>query len=352
MFYTAISGWLLYYGVTMARGVFHSVPKEEIGGVFSNLLASPGLQITYMAIMLIITSAVCMGGVRKVIEKSMNWMMGGLFLLILLLVLKALMLPKAWEGIQFFLKPNWQNFAGKDIGEVLHAALSQAFFTLSIGVGSISVCGSYMPKEQSIAKEGIWILVLDTAIAVFSGILIFSCCASFGVAQDSGPSLIFVTLPHVFRDMTLGRFWGPLFFLFLSIAALSTLVAVLENLVAFLIDTFSWKRKKAAIFTGLLLFLLSLPCILGFNLWKDFQPLGKNSNILDLEDFILSNNLLPLGALYLVIFCTCRYGWGMDHFLEETGVKKKLPLLVEYYLKYIVPLVILIVYVTGILKRF
>lgn len=352
MFYTAVSGWLLYYGVITAKGSFANIPKKEIPRIFGDLLADPTTQILYMGLMLLLTVIICMGGIKKTVEKAMKWMMGGLFLLLIILVIKAVTLPNAWEGVKFFLKPDWQNFAMKNFGAVLHGALSQAFFTLSIGIGSITVCGSYMQKEQSIAKEGLWIVVLDTLMAIFSGILIFSCCASFAVDQAAGPSLIFVTLPHVFRDMAFGRFWGTIFFIFLSIAALSTLVAVFENLVSFLIDQFSWKRKNANLLMGAMVFLFSLPCIFGFNLWKNIQPFGKNSTILDLEDFVLSNNLLPLGALYLTIFCTSRYGWGLKNTLTELGIKKELPYLAALYVKWGIPLIILIVYITGLIKFF
>ena len=354
MFYTAVTGWLMAYAVRFLRGDFMKLDVAGCQQAFGTFLDSPGEQTFYMLLALVITVVICIGGVRKTIEKSIKLMMVGLFLLLMFLVIRSLCLPDAWDGVVFFLKPSVEAISENGFAQTLHAAMAQAFFTLSIGIGSIAVCGSYMNRDRSLPQEGLWILVLDTFMAICSGLIIFPGCASFGISPGAGPALIFVTLPNVFRDMSGGLFWGTLFFVFLSIAALSTLIAVFENLVAFGMDEFKLSRKRSCGIAGVLLAVLSMPCILGFNLWRSFQPLGKGSNILDLEDFLVSDNLLPLGALYLTIFCTNRIGWGMDPFYTEVNAGNgwHLPRMIQPYLRWGLPVVILLIWITGLAKRF
>lgn len=354
MFYSVITGWLLHYGWLFCKDTFRNATPETCKNVFAAMLDAPATQIFWMLAALLITLAICIGGVRKSIERAIKFMMGGLFLLMIILVIQSLNLPDSGKGLEFFLKPDWKKFAGNGIFATVHAAMAQAFFTLSLGVGSIAVCGSYTSKESSLLTEGCWIVLLDTIVAIASGLIIFPACAAFGIQPDAGPSLIFITLPNVFHNMAGGIFWGILFFIFLAIAALSTLVAVFENLAAFGMDQWSWSRKKSCLIFAALLAVLSLPCILGFNLWKNIQPLGNGSTILDLEDFIISDNLLPLGALYTAIFCMNRYGWGKENAFAEinTGKGLKFPLKTACYLTYILPLIIFAIWLLGLGKRF
>ena len=354
MFYTVISGWLLIYAAKYLSGEMSKVSTAQSAAIFENLLASPTAQIIGTFAGVLLTVLVCIGGVRKTIEKTIKIMMVGLFILMIILIIQALRLPNAAKGLSFFLKPDWQKFMGDGIFDTIHAAMSQAFFTLSLGVGGMTVCGSYMPHERSLANEGTWIIVLDTLAAVFSGLIIFPACAAFGINPNAGPPLIFITLPNVFANMQYGMVWGFLFFIFLAIAALSTLIAVFENLVAFGMDEWNWSRKRSCGIFALIVSVTTLPCILGFNLWKKFQPLGKDTNVLDLEDFIISDNLLPLGALYITFFCMSRYGWSKEKFFNEVNIGKgwKIPVKLAFYCQWILPLIILLIWVISIAKRF
>lgn len=344
MFYSVITGWLLYYTCAF----FCGNAAVWNAGFFNDLMASPGKQTLFMLISVLLTLFICLGGVQKTIEKSIKVMMAGLLLLLIVLVIKALTLENALRGVDFFLTPRIQS--RYSFAEILHAAMSQAFFTLSLGIGSVAICGSYIGKEHSLLKDGLWIVLLDTFVAVASGLIIFPSCISFGVEPGAGPSLIFQTLPKVFHSMPLGFLWGGLFFLFLSVAAWSTLIAVFENLVAFGMDQWQWSRKKSGWLFGIVLALLSLPCIFGFNWWSGFHPLGKDSTILDLEDFIVSANLLPLGAIYMTIFCISKSGWGKDRFFAEVNCGKgiKVPTRSYNYIRFIIIPVILILYLVGI----
>lgn len=350
MFYTVITGWLLFYGWMYLTGRGAELTAET----FSALLASPGEQMLFALIALLLTVPVCMGGVRGMIEKSIKVMMMGLFLILIVLIIHACRQPGAAKGLKFFLFPDFGNFAGNNFFGTVHAAMTQAFFTLSLGIGSIAVCGSYFSKERSLPQEGFWIIILDTLVAISSGLIIFPCCMSFGIEPGAGPLLIFITLPRVFQNMAGGNVWGALFFIFLAVAALSTLIAVFENLAAFGMDEFKWSRTGSCSVFGIALAVLTLPCIFGFNIWQNFHPLGGNSNILDLEDFIVSDNLLPLGALTLTLFCMNRLGWRAENFFAElnTGKGWKFPVRTSGYLKWGLPVIIFAIWLTGILKRF
>ena len=350
MFYSVLTGWLLSYMGNFMVGNENVMEKT----FFTDLLESPGEQILYLAASLIITFLICIGGVQKTIEKSIKFMMIGLLALLLILLVKANLLPNAFNGVKFFLKPDWQNFIGNHPWQTIYDAMTQSFFTLSLGIGSIAICGSYTSKNKSLIAEGRWIICLDTFVAVCAGFIIFPACFAFNVQPDAGPTLIFITLPQVFKSMSLSYFWGGLFFLFLFVAALSTLVAVFENLVAFGIDEYHWSRKKSNTVFGVLLSILSLPCVFGFNIWQKFQPLKEGSTILDLEDFIVSQNLLPLGALYITIFCTSKLGWGKENCLAEinTGDGPKLAKWVLPYMKYVLPAIIFGIWITGIITYF
>ena len=344
MFYTVITGWLGYYFSCYLRGLSENLTPE----FFGNFIGNAPVQILCTYIMIILTVIICTGGLQGSIEKSVKYMMAGLLVILFGLLIYSLTLPNAIKGVSFLLKPVVSNLSKHGIFATIHAAMAQAFFTLSLGIGSIAICGSYF------SKEGILIISLDTMVAILSGLIIFPCCASFGINPDAGPTLIFITLTKVFSSMQFGNICGTLFFLFLTVAAFSTLVAVFENLVAFGMDEFKWKRKNSSFFFGLILLIFSLPCIFGFNLWKKFQPLGKGTNVLDLEDFIVSDNFLSLGALLVIIFCTRSKGWGIDNFYNElnTGKGWNFPKFLQMYLKWILPTIVFALWAIGIIKRF
>ncbi len=350
MFYTVITGWLLFYAWQYFSGQSETLSPET----FSALLASPGKQIIFTLVALLLIIPICMGGVRGAIEKSIKIMMAGLLAILVVLIVHSVRSPGAAKGLNFFLFPDFQNFAQNNLAATIHAAMTQAFFTLSLGIGSLAVCGSYFSKERSLPQEGFWIIILDTLVAISAGLIIFPCCMSFGIEPDAGPSLIFITLPRVFQSMTGGVFWGALFFIFLSVAALSTLIAVFENLAAFGMDEFKWSRVKSCAVFGAALTILTLPCIFGFNIWQDFHPFGGSSNVLDLEDFIVSDNLLPLGALTLTLFCMNRFGWQEENFFAElnTGKGWKFSAKSRHFLKFVLPWIIFVIWLAGILKRF
>ena len=354
MFYTVITGWLLAYTWYFLTGAFTSVGVAGVEKFFGDFLASPGRQILFAYIAIGLTAAVCIAGLKAGVERVTKFMMAGLFLLLIGLAIQACRLPNAAEGLKFFLKPSIQTLEQSGFWPAVHAAMTQAFFTLSLGIGSIAICGSYISKEQSLPQEATIIITLDTFVAICAGLIIFPSCFAYGVAPGQGPGLIFVTLPRIFLNMEYGMVRGFIFFLFLSIAALTTLIAVAENLIAFGIDELRFSRKKSTLITGILLFVLSLPCILGFNLWKTFQPLGKGSCVLDLEDFIVSDNFLPLGALMITLFCTRRRGWGLQNFLTEanTGSGFNFPRLLSFYITWILPAVILLLWIIGLVKKF
>lgn len=350
MFYSVLTGWLFSYMV----GFFSGNKTVMTAAYFEQLLASPVQQIIYLLLSLVLTFVICIGGVQKRIEKSIKYMMGGLFLLLLVLIVKANLLEGASKGIEFFLTPNWENFAKRDIWATIYDAMTQAFFTLSLGIGSIAICGSYTSKERTLVSEGFWIITLDTLVAFCAGLIIFPACFAFRIEPGAGPSLVFITLPKVFQNMSVGFFWGGLFFVFLFVAALSTLIAVFENIIAFGIDELKWSRKKSTLIFGSILTILSLPCVFGFNIWQSFQPFGKGTTVLDLEDFIVSKNLLPLGALYLAVFAMNRYGWGKENCLEEINCGKgmKLSKKILPYMTCIIPVIIFVVWLTGIIQHF
>jgi len=354
MFYTVVTGWLVAYTWFFMTGTFSAVRPEQCEAFFGSFLSSPGKGILFAYIAIALTVAVCAAGLRSGVERVTKFMMCGLFLLMIGLAVQAVGLPKASEGVRFFLLPDLQRLSSHGVWPAIHAAMTQAFFTLSLGIGSIAICGSYIDRRHTLPREAAIIIGLDTFVAITAGLIIFPCCFAFGVAPGQGPSLIFITLPKIFMTMPYGTLRGTVFFLFLTTAAVTTLIAVAENLIAFGIDELHLSRKKSTFWTAILLFLTSLPCILGFNLWQKFQPLGKGSNILDLEDFIVSDNFLPLGALLITFFCTRKAGWGYDRFIQEanTGHGIKFPRAAYFYVAWVLPCVIFLIWVVGILKRF
>ena len=308
----------------------------------------------WMILIVLMGFGVCSLGLQKGVEKITKIMMSSLFVIMIVLAARAVTLPGAGEGLSFYLKPDFSKIAEHGIFNAVSAAMGQSFFTLGIGIGSMAIFGSYIEKERSLMGEAVSILALDTLVAILSGFIIFPACFSFGVNPKNGPELVFVTLPNIFNAMPGGRAWGALFFIFMSFAALSTIIAVFENIISFAMDLRRWSRKKAVLVNMALIIVLSIPCILGFNLWSGVQPLGANTNIMDLEDFIVSNNLAPLGSLVYLFFCTSRYGWGWENFMLEVNAGKgiKFPKWIKGYVTYILPLIVLFLFVQGYISRF
>ncbi len=354
MFYTTICGWMFAYCVKMARGEFVGATTEKVGEIFSNFTANPTALVFWMVVAVFVGFFICSLGLQKGVEKITKIMMSSLLVIMLLLVVRAVTLPGAGEGLSFYLKPDFTKMAENGILNVVSAAMGQAFFTLSIGIGSMAIFGSYIDKERSLMGESVSILGLDTSVALMSGLIIFPACFSFGVNPGQGPGLVFVTLPNIFNVMAGGRIWGTLFFVFMSFAALSTVVAVFENIISFAMDLLGWSRKKAVWINFVAIIVLSLPCVFGFNVLSGIQPLGAGSNIMDLEDFIVSNNLLPLGSLVYLFFCVTKYGWGWDNFVEEvnTGKGMKFPRWIRVYVTYILPVIVLLLFAHGYISKF
>lgn len=355
MFYTTVGGWMINYFIKMATGQLDGLSASEIGGVFESMLASPYQNVFFMVLVTILGFFICSKGLQNGVEKVSKFMMSSLFVIMLVLVIRAVTLPNAIEGLKFYLIPDFGRMMEAGIFEVIFAAMSQAFFTLSIGIGSLAIFGSYISKDQRLFGESINITILDTLVALLSGLIIFPACFSFGIDAGSGPGLIFVTLPNVFAAMPLGRLWGSLFFVFLSFASLTTIIAVFENLVAYAIDS-GMERKKAVIINLCAILLLSLPCALGFNVLSMIQPLGPGSTIQDLLDFIVSSNLLPLGSLLYLMFCTQKNGWGWNRFIQEANTGKGLSFpthpIYKGYVSIVLPLIVFFIFFEGYVGRF
>ncbi len=354
MFYTTVGGWMLLYFVKMVQGEFVGADAEMVSRIFTEMTAKPLVMLFWMILIVLLGFGVCSLGLQKGVEKITKLMMSSLFVIMLVLVARAITLPGASEGLNFYLKPDFSKMVEHGIFNAVSAAMGQSFFTLGIGIGSMAIFGSYIEKERSLMGESVSILILDTLVAILSGLIIFPTCFAFGVNPKSGPQLVFVTLPNIFNAMPGGRVWGALFFVFMSFAALSTIIAVFENILSFAMDLWGWSRKKAVLVNLALIIVLSIPCILGFNLWSSFEPLGTNTNIMDLEDFIVSNNLAPLGSLVYLFFCTTRYGWGWDNFMLEVNAGKgmKFPEWIRGYVTYVLPLIVLFLFVQGYISKF
>lgn len=354
MFYTTVGGWMLYYCVRSFRGDFVGADMKTVSAGFSDMLGNMPLMAFWTILICIIGFGVCAFGIQKGIEKVSKFMMTALLLIMIVLAIHSVMMKGAGAGIRFYLIPDFKQMAEIGIGNVIFGAMSQAFFTLSIGIGAMLIFGSYMEKDQRLFGEAVNITVLDTIVALMAGFIIIPACFAYGIEPGAGPSLIFITIPNIFAQVAGGRVWGGLFFLFLSFAAFTTLVAVFENIISFDMDLFGWSRKKSTLVSLILIIILSMPCVMGFNVLAGFIPLGEGSTIMDLEDFIVSNNLLPLGSLGYVLFCTKKNGWGWNHFLEEInqGEGWKFPSGIKGYMSYGLPLLIIIIYLKGYYDKF
>lgn len=353
MFYTTVAGWMLAYCWSMLKGDLSGLTPEQVGGFFGGLISDPTSSCLWMGVAVIFCFTVCGMGLRRGVERVVKFMMVGLFALMIALVVRAVTLPGGEAGISFYLMPDPEKLTG-GLWAAVTAAMGQAFFTLGLGVGSMTIFGSYIDKSRSLTGEALYIVLLDTAVALMAGLIIFPACFAFDVDAGSGPGLVFVTLPNVFNSMPGGQLWGMLFFVFMSFAALTTIIAVLENIVAYGIDVLKWTRKKAVTVNFVLVFLLSLPCALGFNVLSGIQPFGPGSMILDLEDFIVSNNLLPLGSMVFLFFCCYKRGWGWDNFIAEADTGKGLmfPKGLRLYVKYVLPFIVFFVFVQGYIDKF
>ncbi len=350
MYYTTVSGWMVTYFYKFVKGDFVSgMNAEQTGAAFAGLLSDPLQMAFWMILTVVVGFFVCSRGLQNGLEKISKIMMSALLVLIVVLAVHSLTLSGAGEGIKFYLVPNMDTVRQVGIKNVITAAMNQSFFTLSLGVAAMEIFGSYMGKEQTLAGEGVRICVLDTFVAIMAGFIMFPACFSYGVQVDAGPSLIFITLPNVFVNMAGGRVWGSLFFLFMTFASFSTVIAVFENIMSFGMDMFGWSRKKSALINCIIILVASMPCVLGYNVWSNLHIIGAR-DILDSEDFIVSNLLLPIGSLIYLLFCVTKWGWGYDKYLEEANTGKGLKIAkgLKPYFQFILPILILIILIQGL----
>lgn len=354
MFYTTVCGWMLHYFYLTASGKFVGATTEEVGAAFPEMLSQPLVMIGWMVVVVIVGFAINSFGLQGGLERVTKVMMIALLAIMVILAINSVMTEGAGEGIKFYLIPDLNRMMESGPINVIVGAMNQSFFTLSLGIGAMAIFGSYIGKGRALLGEAVNVAILDTFVAFTAGLIIFPACFAFGVSPDSGPNLIFVTLPNIFNHMALGRLWGSLFFVFMAFAAFSTVLAVFENIMSCCMDLTGWSRKKVALFNTVLMILLSLPCVLGYNVWSDFQPFGEGSAVLDLEDFLVSNIWLPLGSLVYLLFCTTRYGWGWKNFKEEAneGGGMKVRDGIRFYVSYILPLIVLVIFVLGIKDKF
>lgn len=354
MFYTTAAGWMLYYFYKFAVGGFVGLDTANVKNTFNNLLASPATMTFWMLVVVVLGFGVCSLGLQKGVEKITKVMMTALLGLIIILAIHAVRLDGGIDGVKFYLLPNFEKIQEVGFFKLITTAMNQAFFTLSIGMGSMMIFGSYIDKSRTLLGESINIALLDTFVAIIAGLIIFPSCFAFNVEPDSGPSLIFITLPNVFTSMKGGRIWGSLFFLFMTFAAFSTVIALFENILTCCVEKFNITRKKAVLINIIIISVLSLPCVFGFNILSSLHPLGGESTILDFEDFLVSNLILPAGSLMYLFFCISKRGWGFDNYLKEanTGVGPKIPRWIKPYYKYIMPIIMLILLIQGIVNTF
>ncbi|MCF0138011.1 MAG: sodium-dependent transporter [Oscillospiraceae bacterium] len=354
MFYVNVAGWIVKYFVRTVSGGFQGMNADEVAGAFVSFISEPGEMLLYMALVVIVGFLICSFSLQKGLERITKYVMLALFVIMLVLAVNSFTMEGAKEGLSFYLKPDMARAKEAGLGNVVVGAMSQAFFTLGLGVGSMAIFGSYIDKSHSLLGESVKVVALDTFVALMAGFIIFPACFTHGVDVTSGPPLIFITLPNIFLNLPMGRFWGSLFFLFMTFAAVSTVLAVFEDIVACCMDLFGWSRKKTCLINAAVMLVLAMPCALGFNVWSGFMPFGEGSNVLDLEDFVLSNVLLPVGAFLFVRFCTSEKGWGWDNFVAEANAGKgmKMKKWMRPYMSYFLPVLVLILFVVGIVNFF
>lgn len=354
MFYTTVTGWMLRYFVSTAKGDFEGLDTAGVGQYFNDMLLDGRSLVFYMLIVVAVGFVVCSFGLKDGLERITKYMMIALLVIMVVLAVNSMFMSGGEKGLAFYLVPDFQKMRDAGIGNVIVAAMNQAFFTLSLGIGSMAIFGSYIEKDRALMGEAVNVALLDTFVALVAGLIIFPACFANGVQPDSGPSLIFITLPNIFNHMPLGRLWGSLFFVFMSFASLSTIFAVFEGIVASTMDLTGWSRKRTCLINGVMMFVLSLPCALGFNLLSGIRPFGGDSSIMDLEDFLVSNIILPIGALCFILFCVSKKGWGWDKFVGEanTGKGLKVKRFMRPYMTYVLPVIVLIVFVVGLYNFF
>ena len=353
MFYTSVAGWMLDYFVRTAGGQFVGADTDGVAAQFSQMLGDPLRMTLFMGIIVVLGFLVCSFSLQKGLERITKWMMVALLVIMVVLAINSVCTAGGSQGLRFYLVPDLARMKKVGIGNVVAGAMNQAFFTLSLGIGAMAIFGSYIGKERALMGESARVAALDTLVALCSGLIIFPACFAYGVQPDSGPSLIFITLPNIFNHMPLGRVWGSLFFVFMSFAAFSTVLGVFKNIVSCTMDLSGWSRKKACLFNGILMLLLSMPCVLGFNVLSKFQPLGPGTGVLDLEDFVVSNLLLPLGSLIFIFFYTSRYGWGWKNFTKEANAGKglKVQRWMRGYMCYVLPVLVAEILVLGLIRH-
>ena len=354
MFYTTVAGWMVRYFAMTAAGEMSGLDSAGVADKFSAILSDAPMMILYMGIVIAAAVLVCSIGLKNGLERVTKVMMLALLAIMIVLAVNSFFMPGGKAGLAFYLMPDMEAVSRVGIGNIIVNAMNQAFFTLSLGIGAMSIFGSYIGKERSLLGESVNVALLDTVVAISSGLIIFPACFAYGVDVNSGPSLIFITLPNIFNDLPLGRLWGSLFFVFMSFAALSTVLAVFEEITACTQDLFGWGRKKACVINGVLLFVLSLPCCLGFNVLSFIQPLGEGTSIMDLEDFLVSNLILPLGSLVIILFCVLKKGWGWENFLSEANSGKglKMKKYMKGYMTYVLPVMVFALFVIGMIRAF
>lgn len=354
MFYTTVAGWMIRYFVSTATDEMSGLDADGVARQFSNMLTDAPMMILYMGVVVLAAVLVCSIGLKNGLERVTKVMMLALLAIMVVLAVNSFFLPGGDAGLAFYLMPDVQEVQRIGIGNIIVNAMNQAFFTLSLGIGAMAIFGSYIGKERSLLGESVNVALLDTLVAIASGLIIFPACFAYGVDVNSGPGLIFITLPNIFNNLPMGRLWGSLFFVFMSFAALSTVLAVFEEIVACTQDLFGWGRKKACIINGILLFVLSMPCCLGFNVLGFIQPMGEGTTIMDLEDFIVSNLILPLGSLVIILFCVLKKGWGWDNYMNEvnTGRGLKMKGFMRGYMTYVLPVLVLALFIIGIVRTF
>ncbi|MCI8483098.1 MAG: sodium-dependent transporter [Lachnospiraceae bacterium] len=349
MFYTTVAGWMLYYFYQMLTGKFAGKDMEQVAGMFQGMLENPLVLTSVMVLIVAAGILICSLGLQNGVERITKVMMTLLLCIIVILAVRGMTLEGGIEGLKFYLLPDMDRMREVGIFETITAAMNQAFFTLSLGIGAMAIFGSYIDKKRTLLGESVNIAVLDTFVAIVSGLIIFPTCFAFGIRPDMGPSLIFITLPNIFNHMAAGRIWGTLFFLFMTFAAFSTILAVFENIISCGMDLFGWSRGKSCVINLAVIILLSLPCVFGYNLWSDFQPMGEGSAVLDLEDFIVSNVILPVGSLCYLLFCVTKKGWGFEAYLKEanTGEGLKMPGWIRIYVTYLLPVLLIFLILQG-----
>ena len=352
MCYCTITGWMIQYFVDTAAGKFVGLDAAAVATLFPAMTQNTGSMAFYTIAVVVLATIVCSFSLQGGLERVSKIMMTALLSIMIILAINSCLLDGAAEGLKFYLMPSWDNVEKAGLGNVIVAAMNQSFFSLSLGMGSMAIFGSYLKKERSLLGESVNVVFLDTFVAFTAGLIIFPACSAFGVEADSGPGLVFITLPNIFNNMVGGRLWGSLFFVFMSFAALSTVFAVFENIVACVRDVTGWERKKACFVTGGSLCVLTMPCVLGFTVLSHVTILGLS--IMDFEDFLVSNIILPSGSLLFAIFCVARYGWGWDKFMAEAneGTGLKVAKWMRPYMTYVVPVIISFIFCYGLYNFF